>query len=94
MDQFIRLSYEAKERWYREHPKEASKIIQSLYLIEKNPLGRVIGKVDMTRGYMKEDISYSIILFRRVMDLPIAGHLSSFIVNFIEIIRTTKIPLD
>ena len=57
-------------------------------------MGRVIGKVDMTRGYMKEDIGYSIILLSRVMGLPVAGHLSTFMVNFIETIRTTKIPLD
>ena len=61
-DQFIWISYETAKIWYREHQQEAIDIIQSLYLIEKPPRGRIIGKVDMTRGYMKEDICYSIIL--------------------------------
>ena len=43
---------------------------------------------------MKDDISYSITLLRKVMGLPIVGHLSTFMVNFIETIRTVKIPLD
>ena len=55
-DQFIRLTYKVAERWYREHLNEATKIIQSLYLIEKTLLGKVTKKIDMTRGYMKEDI--------------------------------------
>ena len=48
----------------------------------------------MTQGYMKEDIGYSIILLRRIMGLPAVGHLNTFMVNFIEIIRQEKIPLD
>ena len=48
----------------------------------------------MTRGYMKDDIGYSIILLSRVMSLPIAGHLAPFMVNFIKTIRHTKMPLD
>ena len=48
----------------------------------------------MTQGYMKEDIGYSIILLSRVMGLATTGHLSAFMVKFIEIIRTKKIPLD
>ena len=94
MDQFIRLSYEAIERWYREHQKKATKIIQSSYLIEKPPQGRIIEKVDMTRGQMKDDIDYSMILLSRVMGLLEAGHLSAFMVNFFETIKTTKIPLE
>ena len=43
---------------------------------------------------MKDDIGYSIILLSRVMDFPAAGHLAPFMVNFIETIRRTKIPLD
>ena len=65
-----------------------------MYLIEKPPRGRIIGKVDMTRGYMKEEIAYSIILLSRVMGLPAVGHLAPFMVNFIETIRHAKIPLD
>lgn len=38
-DKFIRLTYHQEERWYREHVEEASKIIQSSYLIKKTPLG-------------------------------------------------------
>ena len=43
---------------------------------------------------MKEDIGYSIILLSRVMGLPIARHLSTFMVNLIKTIRAAKIPLD
>ena len=88
VDQFIRLSYEVVKRWYKEHIKEVTEIIQSSYLIEKTPLGRITRKVDMTRGYMKEDIGYSIILLTRVMGLPTARHLSAFMVNFTETIKT------
>ena len=48
----------------------------------------------MTQGYMKEDIGYSIILLRRVMGLTTVGHLTTFMVNFIETIRTVMMPLD
>ena len=48
----------------------------------------------MTRGYMKEDIGYSIILLSRVMGFLIAGHLNIFIVQFIETIKKEEIPLD
>lgn len=82
------------ERWYREHVAEASEIIQSSYLIEKNPLGCKAGKVDITRGYTKEDIRYSIILLSRVMGLPTSGHLNIWMVHFIETIKTTKMPID
>ena len=57
-------------------------------------MGRVTGKVDMTRGHMKEDIDYSIILLSRIMGLPTAGDLSAFMVNFIETIRIVRMPLD
>ena len=68
-DQFIRLTYHQVERWYKEYVEEVTQIIQSLYLIEKTPLGHKIGKVDMTSSYMKEDIGYSIILLSRVIGL-------------------------
>ena len=93
-DQFIRLTYEATKWWYREHLIQASKIIQSSYLIEKTPLGKITRKVDMTRGYMREDIGYSIILFNRVMGLHLVGHLNIFMVHFIETIKMEKMPLD
>ena len=70
-----------------EHQQEAIDIMQSLYLIEKLPRGRITGKVDMTWGYMKEDIAYSIILLSRVMGLSVVGHLSTLMVNFIETIK-------
>ena len=57
-------------------------------------MGKTIRKVDMTQGYMKNDIGYSIILLSRVMGLPTVGHLAPFMVNFIKTIRHTKIPLD
>ena len=53
-----------------------------------------MGKVDMTQRYMKEDIGYSIILLSRVMGLSVVGHLSTFMVNFIETIKQAKLPLD
>ena len=56
MDQIIRLTHEQVERWYWEYIDEASEIIQSSYLIEKNPLGNKMSKVDIKRRYMKEDI--------------------------------------
>lgn len=74
--------------------KEAYEIIQSSYLIENTPLWKITGKVDMTRGYMKEDIGYSIILLSRVMGLPAARHLNIFMVHFIETIKMEKMPLD
>ena len=80
----MRLTYEVAKRWHREHLIEASKIIQSSSLLEKNPLGKTNSKVDMTRGYMKEDIGYSIILLSRFMGLPIVGYLKIFMVHFIE----------
>ena len=82
------------ERWYREHIDEASEIIQSSYLIEKTPLGWKAGKLDMKRGYVTEDIAYSIILLSRVMRLSPAGHLNIFMVHFIETIKIVEMPLD
>lgn len=64
------------------------------YLIERPPKGKITGKVDMTRGYMKEDIDFSIFLLSRVMGLSAVRHLSPFMVNFIETIKMAKIPLD
>lgn len=75
-NQFIRLTYHQERRWYKEHVEEASEIIKSSYLIEKTPLGRKESKVDITRGYMKEDIKYSIILLSRVMGFPTSEHLN------------------
>ena len=43
---------------------------------------------------MKDDFRYSIILLSRFMGLPIASHLSTFVVNFIETIKQARIPLD
>ena len=48
----------------------------------------------MTRGYMKEDIGYSIILLSRIMGLSTIGYLSTLMINFNETIKTKKIPLD
>ena len=92
--QLIRTTYEQVERWYQEHIEEASEIIQSSYLIEKNPLGKITRKVDMTRGYMREDVGYSIMLLSRVMGLLIARHLNIFMVHFIETIKKVEMPLD
>ena len=48
----------------------------------------------MTRGYMKDDIGYSIVLLSRFMGLSAAGHLNIWMVHFLEIIRTMKMPID
>ena len=43
---------------------------------------------------MKEYIRYSIILLSRVMGLPTSGHLNIWMVHFIEMIKTTEMPID
>ena len=43
---------------------------------------------------MKDDIKYFVFLLSRVMGLPIVGHLTPLMVNFIETIIHAKIPLD
>jgi hypothetical protein len=48
----------------------------------------------MIRGYMKEDIAYSIILLSTVMGFIVAGHLNIFMVHFIETIKKVEVPLD
>lgn len=48
--QFIRLTNEKAESWYEEYIDKAFEIIQYSYLIEKNPLGKKVGKLDMIRG--------------------------------------------
>ena len=55
-DQYIRLTYHQVERWYRHNEKKAIEIIQSSYLISRTHMGERVGNVDMTRGYMKDDI--------------------------------------
>ena len=48
----------------------------------------------MKRGYMKEDIGYSIILLSRVMGFLASGNLNIWMVHFIETIKTMKMPID
>lgn len=48
----------------------------------------------MTRGYMKDNIGYSIVLLRRVIGLPIVGNLNNWMVHFIKTIKETKMPID
>ena len=71
----MKITYDRAERWYWENEKEAREIIQSSFLIDKTLVGHRVKKVDMTRGYMKDDIGYAIVLLRKFMGLPIAGHL-------------------
>lgn len=92
--QYIRLTYYQVETWYRDHEQEATKIIQSSYLIDRTPTGRKVGKVDMTRDYMKDDIRHSIVLLRNIMGLSIARHLNIWMVHFIETMRMTKMPIS
>ena len=69
-------------------------MIQSSYLIDRTPLGRKDRKVDVTRGYMKDDIKHSIVLLSRIMGLPTTGHLNIWMVYFIKTIRMTEMPID
>ena len=48
----------------------------------------------MTRGYMKGDIGYSIILLSRFIGFPTLGQLNIWMVHFIETIKTTKMTID
>jgi hypothetical protein len=48
----------------------------------------------MTRGYMKEDIGYSIILLSRVMGFPALGHLNIWMMHFIETIKIVNMLID
>lgn len=48
----------------------------------------------MTRQYLKDDSGYSIVLLNRAMGLPIVGHLQTWMVHFIDTIRTIEMPLD
>ena len=57
-------------------------------------MGHRVGKFDMTRGYMKDDIVYAIVLLRKVMGLPIVGHLQTWMVHFIETIIMTNMPIN
>ena len=68
--------------------------LQAWTTFYKTPLGQKVGKVDMTRGYMKDDIGYLIVLLIRVMGLPTVGHLQTWMVHFIDTIRTAKMPID
>ena len=61
-------------------------------MIDTTP-GRKVGKVDMIRGYMKDDIRHSIVLLRKIMRLPVVGHLNIWMVHFIKTIRMTKMPI-
>ena len=94
VDQYIRLAYHQARRWYRDHEQEATKIIQSSYFIDRTPLGRKDRKVDMTRGYMKDDIAHSIVLLSIIMGLLAAGHLNIWMVHFIKTIRMTKMQIE
>ena len=53
-----------------------------------------MGKVEMKKVYIKEDIGYSIILLSRVMGFLAFGHLNIFMVHFIETIKKAKMPLN
>ena len=93
-DQYLRITYDRGEWWYKDNLKEAEEIVQSSFLIDKIPMGCWVGKVDMTRGYMKDDIEYAIMFLSRAMGLPAAGHLQTWMVHFIETIQTAKMPTD
>lgn len=75
IDQYVKITYDRVEIWYRENDKKATKIIQSSFFIDRTQEGRRSKKLDMTRGYMKDDIKYAIVLLSRVMCLPETMHL-------------------
>ena len=74
--------------------KEAKELVQTSFLIDRTPLGWRVGKVEMTQGYMKDEITYLIFLLSISMGIPIVGHLQTWMVHFIETIRTTKLPIN
>ena len=65
-----------------------------IIFIDRTQVRRRARKVDMTQGYMKDDIGYTIVLFSRVMGLLVAGHLNIWMVYFIATIRMTKLSID
>ena len=55
-DQYLNFTYDRSERWYQENENEDKETIQSAFLIDRTLVGRRVGKEDMTRSYMKDDI--------------------------------------
>ena len=51
-------------------------------------------KVDMTQGYMIDDIGYSIVLLTKVMGVLTIIHLETWMVHFIETIKTRNLLID
>jgi hypothetical protein len=94
LDSFYGISYKSVERWYRENKEEVDEIVQRKYMITQTPPNINPGKVDLTHGYMVSDITYYIVLLRRVMGLGVAGHLETWMVHFIEKIRTSANSID
>ncbi len=93
-NQYLYISYEGADKFYRENEVEAKELVQSKYLIDRTSLGQREGKVDLTHEYMIDDIRYSIVLLNRAMGLLATSHLGTWSVHFIENIRTTKMPID
>lgn len=93
-DQYVKITYHQEEIWCRDNDKKAKKIIQSSFLIDRTSVGHRARKVDMTRGYMKDDVRYSIVFLRKIMGLPVARHLHIWMVHFMETIKKIKMPID
>ena len=74
-DQYVKKTYHQVEIWYRENDKKATNIIQSSFFIDRMLMRRRARKVDMTRGYIKDDNGYSIVLLRKIMHLLVPRHL-------------------
>lgn len=68
--------------------------MQTSFVIDRKPLGQRVGKVDMTKGYMKYDIRYLTFHLSRLMGLLAMGHLQTWMVHFIETIRIAKIHIN
>ena len=94
VDWYLKISYDGVEWWYKDKEKEEKKIVQSSSIINTTHLGHRLGKVDMNRGYMKDDIRYVMVLLSRVMGLPVVGHLQTWMVNLIETIKIENMPID
>lgn len=93
-DQYVKITYEQAKRWYRDNEKPTLEMIQSSFFIDWTPVRRRAGKVDMTRGYMKDDFKYTIVLLSWVMAILENRHLNIWMVHFIDIIKIAKMPID
>ena len=46
-NQYLHISYDGVDRWYRENEKETKELVQTSFLIDNTLVGQRVGKVDM-----------------------------------------------